>query len=332
MSATVLEIKGLRVAFGDKRRSTLALRDVSFSLEAGKTLALVGESGSGKSITSLAVMGLLPRTGKIVAGEIHYRTRDNAVLNLAEIDQPTLRRIRGREISMIFQEPMSSLNPLFTVGDQIGEMLELHTDLAAADRRKRVIEMLEMVEIPAAASRYRTYPHELSGGMRQRVMIALAMICNPALLIADEPTTALDVTIQAQILDLMHRLQKELGMSILFVTHDMGVVAEMADKVAVMYAGAIVETAPVKALYARPTHPYTQGLLASIPRHDRPEGERIRAIPGTVPSLYAMPLGCAFAPRCSLTGPECTAEMKLVSIGNEHDVACIKRTRVSANV
>jgi len=333
VNGSILEVDGLRVAFVDKARSIVALRDVSFSLEAGKTLALVGESGSGKSVTSLAIMGLLPRAGKILSGDIRYRTRDHDLLNLAQLDQAALRRVRGTEISMIFQEPMSSLNPLFTIGDQIAEMLLLHTDLDPAARRKRTIEMLEIVEIPAAALRYDTYPHELSGGMRQRVMIALALICNPALLIADEPTTALDVTIQAQILDLMRRLQKELGMSILFVTHDMGVVAEMADNVAVMYAGAIVETAPVRALFSSPTHPYTRGLLASIPKHDRPEGERVSAIPGTVPSLYAMPPGCAFAPRCELAGPECSAQdMTLTRIGERHEVACIKRTREVAGV
>ncbi len=332
MSDSVLDVRGLRVAFVDKSYTITALRDVSFTLNAGKTLALVGESGSGKSVTSLAIMGLLPRAGKILAGDIDYRTRDKSRINLARLDQPALRRVRGAEISMIFQEPMSSLNPLFTIGDQIEEMLLLHTDLSAAERRKRVIEMLDMVEIPAAASRFDTYPHELSGGMRQRVMIALAMICNPALLIADEPTTALDVTIQAQILDLMRRLQRELGMSILFVTHDMGVVAEMADDVAVMYAGSIVESAAVGDLFAKPTHPYTQGLLASIPKHDRKEGERVSAIPGTVPPLYSMPPGCAFAPRCSLAGPECTVEVKLAPFADGHDVACIKRAGVSANV
>jgi peptide/nickel transport system ATP-binding protein len=332
VNASVLDVKGLRVAFVDQSRSAVALRDVSFTLESGKTLALVGESGSGKSVTSLAIMGLLPRAGKILAGDIAYRTRDDSLIDLAKLDQKALRRVRGAEISMIFQEPMSSLNPLFTIGDQIEEMLLLHTDLPEAGRRKRVIEMLEMVEIPAAASRFDTYPHELSGGMRQRVMIALAMICNPALLIADEPTTALDVTIQAQILDLMRRLQRELGMSILFVTHDMGVVAEMADTVAVMYAGSIVESAAVRDLFAAPTHPYTQGLLASIPKRGRREGERVSAIPGTVPSLYAMPPGCAFAPRCSLAGPECATEMKLAPVADGHEVACIKRSGVPADV
>ena len=325
MSTSVLDVKELQVAFVDKSHAIMALRNVSFTLDSGKTLALVGESGSGKSVTSLAIMGLLPRAGKILAGDIAYRTRDDRVIDLAKLDQNALRRVRGAEISMIFQEPMSSLNPLFTIGDQIEEMLLLHTDLSAADRRKRVIEMLDMVEIPAAASRVDTYPHELSGGMRQRVMIALAMICNPALLIADEPTTALDVTIQAQILDLMRRLQRELGMSILFVTHDMGVVAEMADNVAVMYAGSIVESAGVRDLFASPTHPYTQGLLASIPKRDRAPGERVSAIPGTVPSLFSMPAGCAFAPRCSLAGPECANEMRLAPIMDGHEVACIKR-------
>jgi peptide/nickel transport system ATP-binding protein len=232
-----------------------------------------------------------------------------------------MRRLRGAEMAMIFQEPMSSLNPLFTIGDQIGEMLFLHSPMNAADRRKRVIEMLELVEIPGAAARVDTYPHELSGGMRQRVMIALAMVCNPRLLIADEPTTALDVTIQAQILDLMRRLQKDLGMSILFITHDMGVVAEMADDVAVMYAGAVVEQGPAVGVFGNTRHPYTQGLLASIPVPGRAEGEFLVPIPGSVPPLHAMPPGCAFAPRCGRADAACAVPIHLEGAG--HRVACV---------
>ncbi len=322
MSTSILDVSGLRVTFRSQRSTVTALREVAFTLHPGKTLALVGESGSGKSVSSLAVMGLLPKNGSIESGSIHYRNSDGQTTDLATASENAMRALRGAEIAMIFQEPMSSLNPLFTIGDQIGEMLLLHSDLDAAARRQRVLEMLDLVEIPAAKSRIANYPHELSGGMRQRVMIALAMICNPALLIADEPTTALDVTIQAQILDLMRRLQKELGMSILFITHDMGVVAEMADDVAVMYAGAIVEQASARDLFARPSHPYTQGLLNSIPMPGRTETGRLTSIPGTVPPLHAMPPGCAFAPRCARADDACTAPVALSDYAANHRVAC----------
>jgi peptide/nickel transport system ATP-binding protein len=327
----ILTVESLRVAFRGRRSAVTALRDVSFRLEAGRTLALVGESGSGKSVTSLALLGLLPGNGAITQGRLDYRSRDGAVVDLATLAPRDFRRIRGREISMIFQEPMSSLNPLFTIGDQIGEMVLLHEGLDAAARRRRVIEMLEMVEIPAAASRFDSYPHELSGGMRQRAMIALALVCAPQLLIADEPTTALDVTVQAQILDLMRRLQRDLGMSILFVTHDMGVVAEMADDVAVMYAGAVVEQASARDLFRHPSHPYTQGLLASIPRPGRAEGERLVAIPGAVPPLSAMPPGCAFAPRCRLALPACLQPVALRELRPGHLAACIRAEEVLAD-
>ena len=331
MSEPVLDVSGLRVTFRSRRSSVTALRDVAFTLHAGRTLALVGESGSGKSVSSLAIMGLLPKNGSVSGGSIRYRRSGGQTVDLARAPESELRKLRGAEIAMIFQEPMSSLNPLFTIGDQIGEMLLLHSDLDAAARRKRVLEMLELVEIPAAVSRIDNYPHELSGGMRQRVMIALAMICNPALLIADEPTTALDVTIQAQILDLMRRLQKELGMSILFITHDMGVVAEMADDVAVMYAGAIVEQAGAKELFARPSHPYTQGLLHSIPMPGRAESARLVPIPGTVPPLHAMPAGCAFAPRCILADEACATPVALGDLAANHRVACVHAGREAAH-
>ncbi|WP_380052456.1 ABC transporter ATP-binding protein [Falsihalocynthiibacter sp. SS001] len=327
----ILEVKNLRVAFRSRKSSVTALRDVSFSLQPGKTLALVGESGSGKSVSSLAIMGLLPKNGSVTGGEINYRTRAGQVIDVSNTREQDMRRIRGAEIAMIFQEPMSSLNPLFTIGDQIGEMLLLHTDLDAEGRRKRVLEMLELVEIPGAAERMNQYPHEMSGGMRQRVMIALAIVCNPALLIADEPTTALDVTIQAQILDLMRRLQRDLGMSILFITHDMGVVAEMADDVAVMYSGAIVEQSGARDLFAQPTHPYTQGLLHSIPTSGRKEGERLVPIPGTVPSLYDMPPGCAFAPRCRFARDECDMPVNLRNISDGHRVACVLANQEAAH-
>lgn len=331
MTEPVLNVENLRVAFGADRRGVTALRDVSFRLHAGKTLALVGESGSGKSVTSLAIMRLLPRNGSITAGSITYRRRDGSVADLVTTPENDMRRMRGAEIAMIFQEPMSSLNPLFTIGDQIGEMLLLHEPIDAAARRKRTLEMLELVEIPAAASRLDTYPHELSGGMRQRVMIALAMVCNPALLIADEPTTALDVTIQAQILDLMRRLQSDLGMSILFITHDMGVVAEMADDVAVMYAGAVVEQAAAKAIFAETSHPYTRGLLASIPKPGRSEGELLVPIPGSVPALNDMPPGCAFAPRCTFRLEACNQPVSLRDLQHGHRVACINAEDVVAH-
>ena len=320
----ILSVESLRVGFGSGARSITALRDVSFSIERGKTLALVGESGSGKSVTSLSILGLLPKGGRILGGRINYRNRDGSVSDLADLRASGMRRIRGSEISMIFQEPMSSMNPLFTIGDQIGEMLLLHSNLDSRARRARVIEMLEMVEIPGASSRVDAYPHELSGGMRQRVMIAMALVCAPQLLIADEPTTALDVTVQAQILDLMRRLKRELGMSILFITHDMGVVAEMADEVAVMYAGGVVEQADVDRMFDHTGHPYTQGLLASIPRPDRTAGERLRAIPGSVPPLYAIPSGCAFRPRCPLAIGPCSGPVPLAQMHPRQLVACLR--------
>ncbi|TQS70128.1 ABC transporter ATP-binding protein [Rhodobacteraceae bacterium] len=320
---TILEVDALSVGFGHGRHTVAALRDVSFTLRRGETLALVGESGSGKSVTSLALMGLLPPTGRILSGRMRFTGGDGTVQDLGTLNARAHRRLRGAGLSMIFQEPMSSLNPLFTVGEQIGEMLMLHEHLDAATIHRRVIDMLDLVEIPGAAARAKSYPHELSGGMRQRVMIAMAIICNPALLIADEPTTALDVTIQAQILDLMRTLQAELGMSILFITHDMGVVAEMADNVAVMYSGSVVEQASVYDLFDQPRHPYTQGLLASIPHPDPQAQGRLVAIGGTVPSLGARPSGCAFAPRCAHAMPACQSPVPLGPKAPGHLSACI---------
>jgi peptide/nickel transport system ATP-binding protein len=326
----VLGVEHLSAAFVYRSRTARAIRDVTFSLRKGKTLALVGESGSGKSVTSLAILRLLTHPGRIVDGRILYRTSVGEVLDLATADNKTMRRIRGREISMIFQEPMSSLNPLMTVGEQIGEVVRLHENTAPAIARARALEILEHVEIPAAEQRLDDYPHQMSGGMRQRVMIAMALVCRPALLIADEPTTALDVTIQAQILDLLKRLQAEFGMSILFITHNMGVVAEIADDVAVMYAGEVLEQAPVRALFAAPRHPYTSGLLASIPdssRYAATDGERQRLtpIPGTVPSIYALPPGCPFEPRCPLAEARCREPVQLIAAGPDHLTRCWKR-------
>ncbi len=324
-----LAVRGLSTHFVYKDRVAKAVRDVSFTLRKGKTLAIVGESGSGKSVMSLSVMRLLASTGQIVSGEILYGHSNGEVIDIRAQNEQAMRRIRGKEISMIFQEPMTSLNPLFSIGDQIGEMVYLHEGLSRRQARKRTLDILKLVEIPGAERRLDDYPHQMSGGMRQRVMIAMALVCEPTLLIADEPTTALDVTIQAQILDLMRRLQAEMGMSILFITHDMGVVAEMADAVSVMYAGEAVEQAPVRAIFSEPLHPYTQGLLASIPdaRRDLDAGgrrKRLVPIDGTVPSLYAMPPGCVFASRCPIAEDRCHEAQSLTDIGSGHLSRCWK--------
>ncbi|WP_132376856.1 ABC transporter ATP-binding protein [Paraburkholderia sp. BL9I2N2] len=329
-SDDVLLVDGLSTHFVYKSRVAQVIRDVSFTLKKGKTLALVGESGSGKSVTSLSIMGLLKPPGRVVNGRILYRMSDGSTVDLAGASKRVMRKIRGKEISMIFQEPMSSLNPLLTVGEQIAEMVWLHLSISRADARQRAIELLRLVEIPAAERRVDDYPHHMSGGMRQRVMIAMALACEPSLLIADEPTTALDVTIQAQILGLMRRLQREMGMSILFITHDMGVVAEIADEVAVMYAGVAVEQAPVCNLFDRPNHPYTLGLLASIPEANRERDEqgrrkRLTAIPGSVPSLYDLSPGCPFKARCSLAEAKCNEPATLESCGPNHLSRCWKK-------
>jgi len=307
---TVLSVNNLRTCFGRKNHQITPVDGVTFDLKRGQTLAVVGESGSGKSVTSLTLMGLLGKQGRIEGGEIYYRDRTNHIQALHQFTPAQFRKLRGKEMSMIFQEPMTSLNPLFTVGEQIMEMLMLHQPLSKQQARRKAIEMLKKVEIPAAESRIDDYPHSLSGGMRQRVMIALALSCEPALLIADEPTTALDVTIQAQILDLLRRLQQESGMSIIFITHNLGVVAEIAQDVVVMYAGRVVEHAPVEALFASPAHPYTQGLLACTPNHHLQSGkqkgrEKLYAIPGSVPPLHALPTGCTFSPRCHQVRDDC---------------------------
>jgi peptide/nickel transport system ATP-binding protein len=308
----VLAVDDLRTHFVFRDRAAKSVDGVTFTLKRGQTLAVVGESGSGKSVTSLSIMRLLAEPGRIVGGRILFRDRAGQVLDLATADTRTMRRIRGREIAMIFQEPMTSLNPLYSVGEQIAEMVMLHERVDRRAALERARRMLELVEIPAAARRVDDYPHQMSGGMRQRVMIALALACNPSLLIADEPTTALDVTIQAQILDLLRRLQREIGMSVLFVTHNLGVVAEIAHEVAVMYAGRVVEQAPVDALFERPRHPYTLGLLACIPdvrRDIAADGTRrlLHPIPGSVPPVTALPPGCSFAPRCPYVEGACTA-------------------------
>jgi len=324
----LLRVSHLRTHFSTDAGLVKAVEDVSFTLDAGETLAVVGESGSGKSVTSLSIMGLIADPpGHIAGGEILFRTRAGPVVDLARMPARALRKLRGRDIAMIFQEPMTSLNPVFTIGEQIAEAATLHLGMRGAEAARRALDMLELVEIPAAKQRLGEYPHQLSGGMRQRVMIAIALACNPLLLIADEPTTALDVTIQAQILALLDKLRHDIGMAVLFITHNLGVVAEIADRVVVMYAGRVVEEGDVRALFRTPRHPYTQGLLACRPRRAldtqaRGPARRLKAIPGQVASPHDPPPGCAFAPRCSLALVECSAAMPPLA-----DIAAGRRSR-----
>jgi oligopeptide/dipeptide ABC transporter ATP-binding protein len=324
----LLQLKHLQTHFSTDAGVVKAVEDVSFTLSAGETLAVVGESGSGKSVTSLSIIGLIPNPpGRIVGGEILFRTRDGTVVDLTKLPANALRKLRGRDIAMIFQEPMTSLNPVFTVGDQIAEAVTLHLRMNRTQAMRRALEMLELVEIPAARQRLHEYPHQLSGGMRQRVMIALALSCNPSLLIADEPTTALDVTIQAQILTLLDKLRREIGMAVLFITHNLAVVAEIADRVVVMYSGRVVEEGDVHSLFKRPRHPYTRGLLACLPRRALDDEaatgtRRLNAIPGQVASPLDPLPGCAFAPRCALVLPECSAAMPPLA-----DIAAGQRSR-----
>jgi oligopeptide/dipeptide ABC transporter ATP-binding protein len=317
----LLDVRGLTVAFAAAGGEILAVNGVDLAIAPGETYALVGESGSGKSVTSLAIMGLLDPRRTRIGGEIRFRDRSGVVCDLATLAPRALGRLRGGQISMIFQEPMTSLNPVQTAGAQIAEAVRLHQGLDGAAARARAVEMLSAVEIPDAARRAGAYPHELSGGMRQRVLIAMALACRPALLIADEPTTALDVTVQMAILRLLRRLQRELGMGVLFITHNLAVVAEIADRVGVMYGGRIVETAPVAELFARPRHPYTRGLLESLPRGG---SGRLKAIPGAVVDPRRPPPGCAFEPRCALAMDACRAgppALTLTAAG--HAVRCL---------
>ncbi len=318
MADALLEVRDLRTYFDTDRGLFRAVDGIDFSVGRGKTVGLVGESGCGKSVTSLSVMGLVPSPpGRVTAQHVKFDNRD-----VLEMSADERRHLRGGKMSMIFQEPMTSLNPVHTVGQQIVEAILAHTKLSPKQARDRAIEMLDLVRIPSAASRFDDFPHRLSGGMRQRVMIAMALSCEPALLIADEPTTALDVTIQAQILDLLRDLQKRLGMAVLIITHDLGVIAEIADDVIVMYAGKIVESAPVRSLFGDPQHPYTIGLLGSIPRLDV-ERERLATIEGTVPSPNNQPKGCRFSPRCPFADRRCREEPPpLREIGSGHQVAC----------
>ncbi len=309
-AGAVIDIKGLQTYLFTRSGVVKAVDDVSFSLRRGETLAVVGESGCGKSMTALSIMRLVPNPpGKIVGGTINLEGKD-----LLQLNEGEMRDIRGNDISMIFQEPMTSLNPVLTIGHQIAEALRLHQDLSKSAAAQKAVEMLRLVKIPEPAQRAREYPHQLSGGMRQRAMIAMALSCNPRVLIADEPTTALDVTIQAQILDLILELQKELGTAIILITHNLGVVAETAQRVIVMYAGKKVEEAEVDALFGQPLHPYTHGLLASIPRLEIMGGrtpnsmQRLKEIPGMVPALNNLPPGCTFAPRCAFADDRCRAQ------------------------
>ena len=306
----LLEVKDLRTEFRSGGSVFAAVDGVSFTLSPGETLGIVGESGCGKSVTSLSIMRLVPNPpGRIAAGKITYEGR-----NLLDLPESEMQAVRGDAISMIFQEPMTSLNPVQTVGEQIIEAVRLHRAVSAAEARARALEMLQLVKIPSPGTRLDEYPHQLSGGMRQRAMIAMALACDPKILIADEPTTALDVTIQAQILELIVELQREFSAAVILITHDLGVIAETAHRVIVMYAGRKVEEAEVGQLFARPLHPYTSGLLASIPRLDLMRGEvdrktdRLQEIPGIVPPLFDLPEGCAFAPRCSKADDHCRRE------------------------
>ncbi|WP_116133412.1 ABC transporter ATP-binding protein [Tropicimonas sp. IMCC34043] len=320
--ATLLEVRGLTTCFktGFDGREINAIEEVSFSVAPGETLAIVGESGSGKSVTSLSVMGLLPpQTGRIAAGSIRFRGRE-----LTTLDNTAMRGLRGNMMSMIFQEPMTSFNPVYTIGHQIAEVIVLHQKLGYRLALRKAVEMLELVGIPEARRRVDNFPHQMSGGMRQRAMIAMALSCEPDLLIADEPTTALDVTIQAQVLELLKDLQARMGMAMIFITHDLGVVAEVADRVCVMYAGQIVETAPVNDIFAAPRMPYTAALLGSMPRLGAGR-DRLVPIPGHVPPLSRLPKGCRFRGRCSFARPECAAgEPTLDRIEPGHDVRCFR--------
>lgn len=315
----LLNINNLRTSFFTEAGEVKAVDGVSFSINKGKTLCLVGESGSGKSMTALSIMRLIPRPGKIIDGEITYLGRD-----LLTLDEREMRTIRGKEISMVFQEPMTSLNPVFTIGNQIIEALALHQGLGKKEAHNKAVELLALVGIADAERRVSDYPNRLSGGMRQRVMIAMALSCNPGLLIADEPTTALDVTIQAQILDLIKGLRERLGMSVLLITHDLGIVAETADTVAVMYAGEIVEFTGVKELFKRPSHPYSIGLLKSTPRLGTKTRDRLVPIEGTVPSLIGLPDDCRFRDRCFKAEGCREGHPGLIEIEEGHFVRCYR--------
>ncbi|USG66925.1 ABC transporter ATP-binding protein [Brevibacillus ruminantium] len=315
--AKLLEVKSLRTHFKTEEGIVPSVNDVSFSVGKGETLAIVGESGCGKSVTSLSIMGLVAAPGEVVGGEIWLDGQ-----NLLTLTKKELRKLRGNKLSMIFQEPMTSLNPVFTIGNQLGEVFRIHRQMEKKEARTQSIEMLERVGIPNAEKIVDSFPHQLSGGMRQRVMIAMALACNPALLIADEPTTALDVTIQAQILELLKKLNEEYETGVILITHDLGVVAEMANRVVVMYAGQVVEQADVFTLFAEPRHPYTKGLLGSLPKLDE-QREELDSIPGSVPNPLDMPGGCAFHPRCPVATEQCKEKKpELQEVAANHLARC----------
>lgn len=313
----LLEVKNLRTEFKLKRGTVRAVDDVSFTIDKGEILAIVGESGSGKSVTSLSLMGLIQKPGGVAGGEILFKSQD-----LTKLSQKELQEIRGNKISMIFQEPMTSLNPVWRIKDQIMENIMTHMKMSKKEALARTVEMLDTVGIPSPAERANDYPHQMSGGMRQRVMTAMALSCEPDLLIADEPTTALDVTIQAQILELLYKMREKFNMAVLLITHDLGVVYEAADRVIVMYCGKIVEEADVKTLFEHPQHPYTVGLLQSIPQIDNESDEHLFMIKGMVPNPLHMPPGCSFSDRCDRCMDRCTKEMPKLQEINGHKVRC----------
>jgi len=321
-SAPLLEVEGLKVAFDTRRGAARVLDDIGFSLGPGQTLGIVGESGCGKSITALSIMRLVPiPPGRIAAGAVRLKGED-----LLQASEKRMREVRGKDISMIFQEPMTSLNPVYSVGEQIAETVRLHEGLSRRDSFDRAVEMLKAVHIPAAERRVREFPHQMSGGMRQRVMIAMALACRPSVLIADEPTTPLDVTVQAQVFDLLNEMQERTGAAIILISHDMGAIAEMADRVMVMYAGRVVEEAPVGEILDNPRHPYTRGLISCVPHmEDSPPPVRaaLTEIPGVVPSLTELGTGCSFAPRCAHAAARCRRETpQASSAGGGHRTAC----------
>ncbi len=317
--ATLLQVRGLKTQFFTQDGIVSAVNGIDFELNEGETLGIVGESGCGKSVSVLSLMRLIPSPpGKVVGGEAMFQGRD-----LLRMDNEEIRSVRGNKIAMVFQDPMTSLNPVLTINQQVSEALELHLNMDKKQARQRTIELLDLVRIPDATNRIDDYPHQFSGGMRQRVMIAMGLSCNPQLLIADEPTTALDVTIQAQIVDLVKQLKEEIGMAVIWITHDLGIVAGLADRVNVMYAGYIIESADVKDLYASPRHPYTLGLLGSIPRLDAEIKTKLTPIDGLPPDLIEMDAGCPFAPRCKFAIDRCLQENpKLETVGRRHVVAC----------
>ncbi|MFH7599256.1 ABC transporter ATP-binding protein [Streptomyces racemochromogenes] len=314
----LLEVRDLHVEFTTRDGVAKAVNGVNYAVDEGETLAVLGESGSGKSVTAQAVMGILETPpGRIAGGQILFKGKD-----LLKMKEEERRRIRGAEMAMIFQDALSSLNPVLSVGAQLGEMFEIHRGMSRKDSRAKAVELMDRVKIPAARQRVGDYPHQFSGGMRQRIMIAMALALEPSLIIADEPTTALDVTVQAQVMDLLAELQRELAMGLILITHDLGVVADVADRIAVMYAGRIVESAPVHAVYTAPAHPYTRGLLDSIPRLDQ-KGQELYAIKGLPPNLLAIPPGCAFNPRCPMARPVCRTEVPpLAEVAPDRASAC----------